>query len=218
LHTANGQSEPVHIEYCEVWRYFARVMGAVLRIATNIRRGARGPTAEWHVIAQMPKAMSSEEGNEIHPHRLRNQLVETVEWSASAVYLGLPGNPKLREARSVFLRLLNNLLGLGMVRPWIKWPATPSQPHMVYSGHSLFSTLALQLCLNVMRLDSFVICSACQEPYRPEKRGPKAGQRNFCPECRRRAFRSGMRGETSRPGDIIDSVGAYFQRVVGSEL
>jgi hypothetical protein len=179
------KSEPVHIEYCEVWRYFARVMATMLKIGSHIRAGEQVPTAEWHIIAQTPEAVHSE-GDDIHGHRLRDSLVETAEWCSNATYVRLPGCPHISETRAVFLRLLNNLLGLGMVRPWIKWPSTRSQPQFVYSGHSLLSSLALQLCLNVIRIDSLVICTGCQEPYKPEKRAPKAGQRNFCPKCRKK--------------------------------
>jgi len=35
------------------------------------------------------------------------------------------------------------------------------------------------------KIDAFLVCTHCQKPYSPVVRAPKAGQRNFCPDCRR---------------------------------
>ena len=87
--------------------------------------------------------------------------------------------------------LLNTLLGLGQVRPWVTWQKTSQvdlRPQIAYCGPSLLANLALQLCLRVSRVDAFVVCTHCQKQYIPPGRAPKAGQRNFCPACRKQAI------------------------------
>jgi hypothetical protein len=180
-------SKGVHIEYCSVWQYFARVMKAALKISGNLYARQPLPAGEWKSIGRIPEAMRSMEEGQEQYRRIRSGIPEMEEWCAIAGYLRSSGRPYPREARPLFVRVLNTLLGLGMVRPWIVWPDNQqaSRPQLVYSGRSLMSALALQLCLRVAKIKSFVICSHCQQSYLPEKRAPKTGQRNFCPECRK---------------------------------
>jgi hypothetical protein len=179
-------SERVHVEYCDVWRYFAGVIKAVLKISASLsaRQSVRG--AEWKMIGRLPAAIRPGEHSPELSYRVRKRISATEEWCAIALYLSSSRRPLLQETRSMLIRVLNTLLGLGMVRPWIIWPEVPQaiRPQLVYSGRSLISALALQLCLRVAMISSFVICCHCQQSYLPKKRAPKAGQRNFCPECR----------------------------------
>lgn len=46
-----------HSEYCEVWRYFARTMRALQRIASDQYRGGSGSNEDWQVIHQVPPLM-----------------------------------------------------------------------------------------------------------------------------------------------------------------
>lgn len=84
--------------------------------------------------------------------------------------------------RKMWIELMNALLDLGRVRPWV---LDASKPKLVFSGPSLLSYLALQLCLLASRHDSTAICSYCGEQY-PVKRAPKCGQDNFCQGCRKK--------------------------------
>src|SRR5229473_6046791 len=87
--------------------------------------------------------------------------------------------------RVMWLRLLNCLLALGQVRPWMMWdgPAMETGPTLVFSGPNLLSYLALQVCLIAAKQDGFAVCSYCQRQYMP-LRAPKSGQRAYCKECR----------------------------------
>ena len=181
-------SRSVHIEYCEVWRYFARVMEAVLKIGARLYARQHVPAAQWKIIGRRPRALKEMAEEPILHERLRSSLAETEIWCSIAGYLGSRGRPFAHETRSLFIRLLNTLMGMAMVRPWIVWPdiSKPSRPQVIYSGRSLLSTLALQLCLRVAKIPSSVLCFHCQKSYRTRKRAPKIGQRNFCPACRRK--------------------------------
>ena len=179
-------SKRVHIEYCSVWRYFARVIKAALKIGASLYARQPLAAAAWKTIGQLPAAIRSMDESPGRDHGLRSRITEAEQWCSIAGYLRSSGRPYPRETRSLFVRVLNILLGLGMVRPWIVWPDSPqrSRPQVVYSGRSLMSGLALQLCLRVAKIASFVICVHCHQSYLPAKRAAKTGQRNFCPGCR----------------------------------
>jgi hypothetical protein len=92
------------------------------------------------------------------------------------------------DHRTTLAWLLNTLLGLGQVRPWVTWSdSARGRKHLQikYSSRSLLSNLALQLCLRVSKMEAFLVCVHCQTVYAPLVRAPKTGQRNFCPKCRR---------------------------------
>jgi hypothetical protein len=181
-------SGSVHIEYCEIWRYFARVMAAAMKIGARLYGHQPVPAAEWRIIGWRPDLLEPMiEQQEVHG-RLRNLLEETKVWCSIAGYLRSRRRPLARETRALFVRLLNTLLGMAMVRPWILWPdiPEPSRPQVVYSGWSLLSTLALQLCLRVAKIPTSALCFHCQKSYPTRKRAPKIGQRNFCPDCRKK--------------------------------
>jgi hypothetical protein len=87
--------------------------------------------------------------------------------------------------RKMWARLLNALMELGRVRPWLVWEGTGgSVPKLMFSGRNLLSYLALQLCLRASKHDAFAVCSYCEREYTSAERAPKAGQRNFCLDCR----------------------------------
>src|ERR1035437_9541804 len=101
---------------------------------------------------------------------------------AHFVRKGADRDPKM------WARLLNVLLELGRVRPWLVWEGDGSsaRPNLAFSGPNLLSYLALQLCLRASKHDAFAVCCYCNQPYTPSERAPKAGQRNFCQDCRKR--------------------------------
>jgi hypothetical protein len=178
----------VQIEYCPVWRYFARVMEAALKIGARLYAHEHVPAAEWKIIGRRPRAVREMTEEPILHERLGSLLADTEAWCSIAGYLSSRGRPFTHETRSLFIRLLNTLLGMAMVRPWIVWPdiSKPNRPQVLYSGRSLLSTLALQLCLRVAKIPSSVLCFHCQKSYPTRKRAPKIGQRNFCPACRKK--------------------------------
>jgi hypothetical protein len=95
---------------------------------------------------------------------------------------------KKHEQNQVMVaRLLNTLLGLGRVRPWMSWSGAQPEgprPQFTLTSRALLSHLALQLCLRIAKVEAFVWCFHCGRTYLPRVRAPKAGQRNFCPTCR----------------------------------
>jgi hypothetical protein len=175
----------VIVESCQVWRYFAACMRSLLRIAARFHAGRAPDPADWGTIGKYPPPVgrAKEEANK-EPVDWLNPSPSTGEeaWKIMAHFVG---KGKDRD-RAMWTRLLNVLLGLGRVRPWVLWagPENDARPKVVFSGPNLLSHLAIQLCLVASKQDSFAICSYCNSHYTPQKRAPKAGQRNFCPECR----------------------------------
>jgi hypothetical protein len=172
-----------HIEYCEVWRYFAHAVRALQRIASALYKGESGSKEDWYVIHRVPSVMG-ETAQRSSRGSLQPFIMDDEEnWLALAHFVA-----KDSQQNSVmFGHLINTLLGLGCVRPWLTWPDASRRvvrPQITYSSRSLLSQLALQLCLRLAKVDAFLVCIHCQTPYSPVERAPRAGLRNFCPECR----------------------------------
>lgn len=169
-----------YTEYCDVWRYFARSMRALLRIASQFHSGTEDSKEDWDAVANLPSA--------IHEKlRIGDQDWEgdaELDWRnfvTMTAYHRWP--PSL--GRDWLVYGLNSLLKLGRVRPWLNWPAGRNVPHLIFNSPGLFAHLALQLCLRVTKREAFVICHHCHNEFTPLERAPKAGQRSFCPECRK---------------------------------
>ena len=162
------------IEYCEIWRYLARSMHALLMIVADFDVGGRGSKADWEAIIKMPEAI----------RRMKSKWLGGQEnrWMRMAFALEYHGSDN--EESGTFIYLLNALLGMGNVRASLEWRTGSSRPRLVYASSRLLSHLALQLCLRVTRREAFVICHHCQREFTPPFRAPKIGQRSFCPECR----------------------------------
>lgn len=69
----------------------------------------------------------------------------------------------------------------GDVTPLFTWDEKGTK---VEFGGGLFGALGLQLMRAVSRAHSLSVCSGCGQTYERMNRRPKAGQRNYCPECR----------------------------------
>lgn len=171
----------VFIESCEVWRYFAASMRSLLRIASNLRAGREGDPVDWDTIGVCPTVVARTKPDNYDWLNASPQEHEK-SWKvlASFIYRGQ------HRDRVMWERLLNLLLGLGRVRPWIVMEGTrgAANTRMMFTGPNLLSHLALQLCLMASGAGGFATCSACNKTFIPPKRAPKSGQRTFCPECR----------------------------------
>ncbi|MFN0167206.1 MAG: hypothetical protein ACKV22_12325 [Bryobacteraceae bacterium] len=173
----------LHVEHCDVWRYFARVMGALLRIAATFYSGGSGSREDWYAISKHPSVMRELAfKSDVDP--LNGFSEGNEEAWLSVVYFA---DKDSSQTTVMLSHLVNILLGLGRVRPWLIWPqsARPgSRPKSQYTSSSLFSNLALQLWLLMSRAEAFAVCTHCLKQYIPGLRAPKAGQRRFCPDCR----------------------------------
>ena len=196
-------TEIIH-ERSEVWRYFARCMRSLLRIAASFHSHRRPDSSDWDAIGNCPLPVYNARWR-IKDADVLNPLAFQPEesWSAGVFFVGA-GEQRDREMGA---RLLNCLLQLGRARPLITWEGSgkSARPQMVFSTPRLLSYLALQLCLTALESEAFEVCGYCCREY-TGKRAPKAGQRNFCPECRRtgvpgllaqREHRARVRGDRS---------------------
>jgi hypothetical protein len=179
--TTDQATEIIH-ERSEVWRYFSRCMQALLRIAASVQNGRRPKSSDWDIIGHCPFAVFRAK-ERVGSTDVLNGLSFLPEetWSAAAHFIR-KGEDRDRD---MWARLLNVLLELGRARPFIKWQGSSDsmRPGMVFAAPRLLSYLAMQLCLVALSQNGFVLCSTCANQYSP-LRAPKAGQRNYCPECR----------------------------------
>jgi hypothetical protein len=182
--TENRKAPPgklVVVENCEVWRYFAASMRSLLRIASTYQADRRPDPADWDRIGSCPPSLVPTKERPRDPLS-SSRFGPEETWIAMAHFVRTGSD----RDRTMWARLLNVLLELGRVRPWLVWERTESaaRPKLMFSGRNLLSYLALQLCLRASKHDSFAVCSYCEREYTPTRRAPKAGQRNFCPDCR----------------------------------
>jgi hypothetical protein len=191
LHTE--EDEIVVSESCRVWRYFADSMRAMLRIAANFRSGLTAKVADWKIIGNSPPRIAEyKDPFESGEYEVLDSLALSVakaeaEWHSRARFI--EQRAKLGSNLSMLEGLINNLVALGKVRPWLYWMKSESTrvPQISFSGPSLLSYLALQTCLKVANHDSFAVCSFCGNQYTPVGRAPKSGlQKHYCPDCRKR--------------------------------
>jgi hypothetical protein len=179
--TTDRKTEVIH-ERSDVWRYFARTMRALLHIAASIHAERKFDRADWDVIGNCPFPVFSAI-ERIKDETVLNPLLFQPEegWSAMTFFI----KEGEHRDRTAWANLLNGLLQLGRTRPYVVWDKreTVDRARMVFGGPRLLSYLALQLSLAALRLGTFATCSFCSRQYSPE-RAPKAGQRNYCTECR----------------------------------
>jgi hypothetical protein len=179
--------QTVHTEYCAVWQYLAGVMRSLLRISAAQYHGESGSQEDWQTVSTPPSVMRTMAREEERCWFDPMPLGDEKNWLALTYFAG-----KKHEQNHVLVgRLLNTLLGLGRVRPWLTWPeraCVGARPEFTYTSRSLLSHLALQLCLRISRVEAFVLCFHCGRSYLPQVRGPKTGQRSFCTDCRKQGM------------------------------
>jgi hypothetical protein len=171
------------VERCETWRYFASSMRSLLRIASCFHTDRKPDPSDWDQIGARPTSLVPAKEKPYDPLSPTRSGGEDA-WIAMTHFVrkGADRDPKM------WALLLNGLLELGRVRPWLVWEGAGSarRPKLLFSGPNLLSYLALELCLRASKHDAFAVCSYCNQQYAPLGRAPKSGQRNFCPDCRAR--------------------------------
>ena len=183
----SARSSTVHTESCALWRYFAGVMRALLRIGAAQYEGKPGSPEDWLFISALPSDVRAA------THRQDRRLLDPAPLSDEENWVALThfAAKKQEHNPAMVALLLNTLLGLGRVRPWITWPDPRlggGGPQFTYAGGSLLSSLALQLCLLMAKVEAWAVCFHCHKFYRPPGRAPKTGQRTFCLGCREKGM------------------------------
>jgi hypothetical protein len=139
-----------------IWRAFACEAYALARIGHRLMLGMVGEAEEWAIVYG-------------RSGRRAPWWEQTVEGE-----------------KMIVARVVNEWLRIGNVRPVVEWRPRRKyeRPAVRFGGSSgLFGALALQLALAVAGMEGLAVCSHCRAEYMPQRR-PKAGQRNFCLECR----------------------------------
>lgn len=188
----NGWSEPL-----DRWRYYAKQFQAVLRIADRLNRNELGSREDWVVL---------------DPQQDPNFRTATSKTFMAA---GVAG------ARNRLASIVNDFLDLGAVRPelCVDGPNWRVYYHSV-AGNTLFGAIAIQLVLAVASVDGFATCSACGNPYLPE-RTPKVNQNNYCSKgCRQkgqaRASQKYRQRQSDRAGKDVPLPEPLVREVLGT--
>jgi hypothetical protein len=138
----------------QIWRAFAREAFALTKIADRLLQGHTGHAEDWATTF----SRSGRKAPWWHQH--------------------------VDVERIIVARTANEWLTIGNVRPVVVWHGSEKKPTVKLGGDGLFGALALQLALAIGQSLGFAVCVHCRKEYPPTARRPKAGQRNFCPECR----------------------------------
>lgn len=146
-HAAELDEHVVIVESCEVWRYFAACMKALLRMAARIHAGRSPELSDWDVIGRLPMAIGRTEVNNmdwLNPSPTEAQK----SWRVMA---GIVSTGRNRD-RAMWERLVNGALQLVEIRPRImmKGAGAAARPRLTISGSGLLAYLVLQLCLVVL--------------------------------------------------------------------
>jgi hypothetical protein len=177
----SGWAEPL-----DRWRHYARQFKAVLRIIGETNQDRLGRAEDWALLDPQQDPTFS------------NPTQKTVFTA------GVAG------ARKRICGIISDFVVLGAVMPelFADGPDWKVYYHSVGSNR-LFGSLVIQLILAIAGVDGFATCSACGNPYLPE-RFPKTAQNNYCSlPCRKvgaalasrkyRRSRGGSSGSSTEP-------------------
>jgi hypothetical protein len=190
------------------WRHFARQAQALIRNAAAVREG-RTPDRDdvetageridnvrkgktfvkvWKLPPEERRPYQEQMLKELDAMtRLWDDDSRTDFWRMFMKTLTEPPDvaQKRRGDRNLLSARVNTWLGLGNVKPQMKWDEHGPQIELAAGGgyaDGLFGHLAIQLMLAASGSAGFVICSACSEPY-VAKRMPTEGRLHFCQRC-----------------------------------
>lgn len=185
-----GWSEPL-----DRWRYYAKQFQAVLRIADRLNRNQLGTREDWAVID--PQQDPS------FPARTTKTMFAR----------GMAG------ARNRLASIVNDFLDLGAVKPQL-FPDGSNWRIYYHSvaNDTVFGALAIQLLHAVASVDGFAICSACGDPYDPE-RTPRPDQNNYCSrKCQKKGWARASRKYRRGAPAVAPDLGARLDTASDAEM
>ena len=165
-------------ESTDLWRAVIARADGILTIARAINEGDTGPIAAWRTIEpDMGLEVSGEEDDEGDD----------------------PVGLTLYFARSTLAAGLNRWLATSHVMPRLDWSST-AVPQYMHRVGGLSGAIAHDLLLAVTSSTGLYVCFLCGRSYFREKRRPKPGQRNYCPEhANRQGYARGQNRRGPRP-------------------
>jgi hypothetical protein len=168
------------------WRHYASQAEAINRLARNLKSNRPTLIEDLHPL------------KDLFPDHIFDRSEPAPEQNESDA----PEFSRAEHER-VLAVAIHAWLGMGDVGFHVTWRNEKSS--LRFGGTNLFGALALQLALVSTGVGALIICSECKLPYNPE-RMPRAGELNYCFDCReagidarnrQRARRSRRRAERS---------------------
>lgn len=151
--THSEQCGPTRSEPLAVWRQFAQQTRALVQIANALHNSEEVSRIDWAAIETLLPLLE-----------LSADIPRTVE-----------------RGRQAVTRLVNYWLLLGGVNLLFWWEG--ETPQVSLDGYGSFGTMATQLTFEIAKSSGIAVCSACGQPYFPERK-PARGKRNYCQRCR----------------------------------
>jgi len=117
-----------------------------------------------------------------------NRCGSRQDWAALAVSLtsgrrSLHVVGKVEQEWRSLEREVNEWLYACEVRPFLSLAGADQKFEL---RSTLLGSLGVQLLSALLRTDGFTVCSACGQPYAPQRR-PRKGENHYCQDCGRRA-------------------------------
>jgi hypothetical protein len=184
-------------EPLDAWRTFASQAAATLSFAAKLHDGSPVAAADYEWLESGARSQ---------------QGVVDMGVGGGLVVLPTPSFPPGEQprARALVAAVVQQWLLLGSVVPRFSWSEVGRFSLASASAEkpTLFGVLASQLMFAVAQSDRQALCSGCARLYFRPVRRPKAGQRNYCPDCGKRAAdRDAQRSRAQRLRDHNETRG-----------
>ena len=218
LYHGGAQCELLLVEPVEVWRFCARQLGALLRVAAQLRGGDTPTQEDWDLLQLWPDRLGPEELEALAgpepprpwpvPRASRGTFL-TMPWTGDfllRVELGREPEPRerhraldpKRQALATSLnwtrvaKLANAWLHESGLRPTLKAIGGIDSPLWLgYEFGGLSSVLAIQVA-DALAYHDLYLCDLCQAPFstRQRRRPSERDPSHYCPNCSRDGYRA----------------------------
>ena len=210
LYHGKVQCEPLLVEPDEVWRFCSARLGALLRVAAQLRAGTTPTWEDWTLLHQWPSPLEAVELEALagpeQPRpwplpRVRGSWI-TIPWTGeSLLRLELGREPEAdemhraldpnRRAFAISMNwptvasLANTWLHESGLQPTLKAIPDPESPLWLgYEFGGLSSVLAIQIA-DALAYHDVYLCDLCQAPFstRERRRPSERDRHHYCPRC-----------------------------------
>ncbi len=192
VHNANphitgtsGFCQPSGLEPVSLWRMYARLARAIIKVV-----------ADLHDVEKpdIPFLLGDKKGLEYYSKRISDWedidgawVFLSKSWNRNdapdGFFKGFFRDPH-GEAHNL-AETINVWLEFCGVRPTFSWDLLEEPRHEIrLTGGAVLGSVMRHLAFACARVDGYVTCSGCGNPFVPERR-PRVGQRRWCPPCRR---------------------------------
>lgn len=162
---------PLNPEPLRAWWELAHQCRSIVEIAQRLNRGSRGKEDDWATLLDC-------DPTEIRSRRQRGSWAEQKRLA----------------------RVLERMLRLADFRLRFTWGESGPELDLLSPSTSpvpLYAALVRELVSTVIGIEETATCDGCRLPYTPDRK-PRAGERNFCTDCREAGVPARLRKRDER--------------------